>query len=142
LSANSAREHVTVMGVVLGMFRELARLGVSRAAAFFYAVAVGVVANILIAHFSPHWGNQPTTAEAPPEVTKATGIPVATALIAPKPATPPAQTLQISAPATPPTTATPTPANAAIAPPANATAAPPPPPTAPTLAKPASPDAS
>ena len=44
------------MGIILGMFRELARLGVSRAAAFFYAVAVGVVANIVIAHFSPHDG--------------------------------------------------------------------------------------
>jgi hypothetical protein len=113
------------MGVVIGMFRELARLGVSRAAAFFYAVAVGVVANVVIAHFSPHWGNQPATAEAPPEITKATGIPVATALIAPKPAVPPAQTLEISAPAIvpmPPTAVTP--ANAAAALPPSSTSPP------------------
>ena len=37
------------MSVIIGMFRELARLGVSRAAAFFYAVAVGVAVSVAVA---------------------------------------------------------------------------------------------
>jgi len=41
------------MGVIIGMFNQFARLGVTRAAAFFYAVAVGVVANVVIQHFTP-----------------------------------------------------------------------------------------
>ena len=40
------------MGVIGGMFKELARRGEPRS--HVYAVAVGVVANIVIAHFSPH----------------------------------------------------------------------------------------
>src|SRR5580658_7561078 len=88
------------MGVILGMFRELARLGVTRAAAFFYAVAVGVVANVIIAHFSPHSGDQPTAVDLQPAVSHS--VPVATAVIAPKPAAPPVQTIDVSAPATPP----------------------------------------
>src|SRR5215475_3977446 len=92
-------EREAVMGVVVSMFKELARLGVSRAAAFFYAVAVGVVANVVIAHFSPHdTGTSVTTsapataavsppAAVPPPaaVTKPTAGPVATAVIQLKP---------------------------------------------------------
>ena len=48
------------------MFTQLARLGVSRAAAFFYAVAVGIAANIIIAHFSPSDTGHPATAETQP----------------------------------------------------------------------------
>src|SRR5580704_15659826 len=124
------------MGVIIGMFTQLARLGVTRAAAFFYAVAVGVVANVVIAHFSPHPGDAP--ADAQPAVAKSSDTPVATALIAPKPALPSVQTLDISAPAT--TTALPAaapavPAVAAAV--ATATAV-----SAPTPAKPPAPDAS
>src|SRR5580658_7778097 len=90
------------MGVIIGMFSQLARLGVSRAAAFFYAVAVGVVANFVIAHFSPH----DTVPSAPPTSWPAIArseTPVATAVIAPRPAEPkPAETahpIEASAPA-------------------------------------------
>jgi hypothetical protein len=105
------------MGIIIGMFTQLARLGVTRAAAFFYAVAVGVVANVVIAHFSPHPGDAP--ADAQPAVVKS-DTPVATALIAPKPTQTPVQTLDISAPAI---TARPTPASPLPAPPATAPAA-------------------
>jgi hypothetical protein len=90
------------MGVILGMFRELARLGVSRAAAFFYAVAVGVAANIVIAHFTPHDGSAPAATDVKPAVAKPVDIPVATAVVAPKPAAPSVQTLDVSALATTP----------------------------------------
>jgi len=73
------------MGVILGMFRELARLGVSRAAAFFYAVAVGVVANVVIAHLSPHDTISSVLPTSWPSITKSE-TPVATAVIGPKPA--------------------------------------------------------
>jgi hypothetical protein len=88
------------MGVLINMFTQLARLGVTRAAAFFYAVAVGVVANVVIAHFSPHPGD--TQAVTEPIALKSTDAPVATALIGPKPTQPPVQTLDVSAPAAPP----------------------------------------
>lgn len=89
------------MGVLLGMFREFARLGMSRAAAFFYAVAVGVVANVVIAHFSPHPGDPQSTAEAPAAFAAVTApvvtAPAATAVIAPKPAAS-VQPVEVSAP--------------------------------------------
>ena len=73
------------MGVIGGMFKELARLGVSRAAAFFYAVAVGVVANVVIAHFSPHDTGAPVQVSAPATalVTPPGGAPPAGAVIRP-----------------------------------------------------------
>lgn len=114
------------MGVVLRMFRELARLGVSRAAAFFYAVAVGVVANVVIAHLSPHDGAAPT---APPTTWPTVAkTPEATATIAPrareaKP-TEPARAIEASAPAT---SLPPVPA-AVVAPPVTPAALPPSPP--------------
>ncbi|MFZ2003879.1 MAG: hypothetical protein WAV02_02250, partial [Stellaceae bacterium] len=90
------------------MFRELARLGVSRAAAFFYAVAVGVVANVVIAHLSPHDTAAPSPSTSWPDAAKSK-TPVATAIIAPRSSeTKPAETkpvdtphpIQASAPAT------------------------------------------
>lgn len=90
------------MEVVLNMFRELARLGVSRAAAFFYAVAVGVVANIVIAHLSPHDGAAPTPPTSWPTPVKPE-TPVA-ATVAPRPAeakpAEAAHAIEASAPAT------------------------------------------
>ncbi|HTQ33445.1 MAG TPA: hypothetical protein VMI30_04695 [Stellaceae bacterium] len=71
------------MGILLGMFREVARLGVTRAAAFFYAVAVGVAANIVIANFSPHDGVDLFSFSW--LTSKPAEAPVATATIAPKP---------------------------------------------------------
>jgi hypothetical protein len=125
------------MGVIIGMFTQLARLGVTRAAAFFYAVAVGVVANVVIAHFSPHSGDAP--ADAQPAVVKS-DTPVATALIAPKPTQPPIQTLGISSPANfaPPTPSSPVAAPAAMAPAVSAPANPPTPDVSATAALPSS----
>jgi hypothetical protein len=82
------------MGVIIGMFSQVARLGLTRAAAFFYAVAVGVVANVVIAHFSPHPGDQPAAPEIHPAI--------ATATIAAKPALPPVQTIDVKAASTTP----------------------------------------
>ena len=101
------------MGVLINMFTQLARLGVTRAAAFFYAVAVGVVANVVIAHFSPHPGD--TQAVTEPIALKSTDAPVATALIGPKPTQPPVQTLDVSGPVTPPPAAAPVATNASAA---------------------------
>src|SRR5271155_1209005 len=90
------------MGVIIGMFNQFARLGVTRAAAFFYAVAVGVVANVVIQHFTPHDGDH-----APAAQVQASDTPVATAVITPKPAEQPAQAIEASAPATAPLPAVP-----------------------------------
>ena len=115
------------MGVIFRMFSQLARLGVTRAAAFFYAVAVGVVANVVIAHLSPH-DDIPAKAPSalPPATTAAISTPAATAVIAPKPAEP-VKPIEVSAPpvipAPPPPMMT--------APPVNAAAVPPPPPVLP-----------
>jgi hypothetical protein len=99
-AARSAQGREAAMSVIIGMFRELARLGVSRAAAFFYAVAVGVAANIIIAHFSPHESAATAPPAAWPLVAKPGQSPMATAIIAPKPAEPPAHGLEVNAPAT------------------------------------------
>jgi len=118
------------MGVIGGMFKELARLGVSRAAAFFYAVAVGVVANVVIAHFSPHDTGAPVQVSAPatalvtpPNVPPAgavtkpiTGAPIATAIIQTKPEPKPAPPAPVTASAPVVTPAHPLPPVAAIAP--------------------------
>src|SRR5271156_3511785 len=111
------------MGVIIGMFNQFARLGVTRAAAFFYAVAVGVVANVVIQHFTPHDGDH-----APAAQVQASDTPVATAVIAPKPADPPAQAIPVSAPATAPlptVPSTPLSANSATASPVPAPTKPP-----------------
>ena len=55
-----------MLGVITDMFTQLARLGVTRAAAFFYAVAVGVAANIVIERFSLHDAGTPAATEAKP----------------------------------------------------------------------------
>src|ERR1700722_19652548 len=94
----SAQGREAAMSIIIGMFRELARLGVSRAAAFFYAVAVGVVANIIIAHFSPHESVASAPLAARPAVVKPDESPMATAIIAPKPAEPPAHAPNVNAP--------------------------------------------
>jgi translation initiation factor IF-2 len=76
--------------------------GNSRAAAFFYAVAVGVVANVVIAHLTPHDAVSPTVPTSWPTIAKPE-TPVATAVIAPKPAeakpAEPAHPIEASAPA-------------------------------------------
>ncbi len=111
------------MEVIIGMFRELARLGVSRAAAFFYAVAVGVAANIIIAHFAPQGGIASAPLTTWPIVPKPDQSPEATAVITPRAAEPPAHALDVSAPATLPM---PSPATKpAILPAINAAAPPP-----------------
>src|SRR5579885_2979886 len=74
------------MGAIVNMFSQVARLGFTRAAAFFYAVAVGVAANIVIAHLTPDTAH-PAATDAPPPAAKA-GAPVAIAPIAPLPAPP------------------------------------------------------
>ena len=73
-----------VTGGFIGMFRQLARLGVTRAAAFFYAVAVGVAANIVIAHFSLQDPAHPVTAKPQQLSPKPGNNPIATAVIPPK----------------------------------------------------------
>jgi hypothetical protein len=111
------------MGVIIGMFNQFARLGVTRAAAFFYAVAVGVVANVVIQHFTPHDGDH-----APAAQVQASDTPVATAVIAPKPAEQPAQAIPVSVPATAPLSTVPSvalPANSVTASPAPAPTKPP-----------------
>src|SRR5579862_8044424 len=88
-----------VMGVIVSMFKELARLGVSRAAAFFYAVAVGVVANVVIMHLAPHDGATTAPVAPPAIVDKPAVAPAATAVIAPKPAAPSLAPVTASVPA-------------------------------------------
>src|SRR3974390_1023478 len=75
------------MGVLIGMFAKLARLGGTRAAAFFYAVAVGITGNVVIQHFTPD-ATHSAPAEVKPAAAKAVDVPVATATIVPKPAPP------------------------------------------------------
>jgi hypothetical protein len=96
------------MGVMINMMTQLTRLAFTRAAAFFYAVAVGVVANVIIAHLSPHPGDQATGVDAQPATVRAADVPVATAVIAPKPAAPPAPIIDTNASSTAPS---PTPAS-------------------------------
>ncbi|HVH80075.1 MAG TPA: hypothetical protein VM782_11840, partial [Stellaceae bacterium] len=109
------------MGVIIGMFSQFARLGVTRAAAFFYAVAVGVAANIVIAHFTPHDDVLTTPPAAPSVVVKPATAPVATAIITAKPVEPPKPvevSVPVPAPALPPAPVVTAPAlNGAMTPP-------------------------
>jgi hypothetical protein len=107
------------MGAMIGMFSQITRLAFSRAAAFFYAVAVGVVANIVIAHLTPD--THPAPADSHPPAAKA-GAPIAMAPIAPRPPEP-AKPVEVSAPAVAPAPSAAPPANANVVPPMLPTAA-------------------
>jgi len=125
-----------VSGIIVDVFAKIARLGMTKAAAFFYAVAVGVSANLVFEYVHRHDAALALASEPAAITEKPVSPPIATALIAPKAAAPnaPLPTLLTSAPAITLTPAAPNP------PPTTETAASAPPPK-PEAATPPSPEA-